>query len=172
MELSFGPNMRRLLEMDAETPQVCVIAGPGDALIWEVRSVAAPSSIRLEVVGRGSDIEAAAAALMPLLSLHGSTLDPTAPAGQEGAEPETVVRGSEIPSPQPSGAFETSWVEDEGGLWHRSTHAVGYVESTSPWIFTTQCGQDLETATPPALHAPATAGLCPECAAKDGVKTP
>ena len=84
----------------------------------------------------------------------------------------TVARGSDSDGSQPSGAYETSWVEDKAGLWHCSTHPVGYVESTSPWIFTTLCGQDLDTATPPALHAPETAALCPECGAGDGLATP
>ena len=84
----------------------------------------------------------------------------------------SMARGSDSDGSQPSGAYETSWVEDKAGLWHRSTHLVGYVESTSPWIFTTLCGQDLDTATPPALHAPETAALCPECGADDGPATP
>ena len=165
MELSFGPNMRRVLEMDAQEIQVCVTAGPGDTLIWEVRSAGAPAGIRLEVVGRGPDIEAAAAALLPLLSLHGSALQPTAPASRKSDEPGVVARGSDTPGSQPSGAFETSWVEDEVSLWHRSTYPVGYIESTSPWIFTTLCVQDLHSATPPAKHAPETAAVCTECGA-------
>jgi hypothetical protein len=171
MQLSFGPNMRRLLEMDAETLQVRVTAGPGDTLMWEVRSAGEPSGIRLELVGRGPDIEAAAAALLPLLSLHGSALRATASTGQR-RESRTVVRESESTSSQPAAAFETSWVEDGAGLWHRSTHPVGYVESTNPWIFTTLCGQELETPMPPPLHPPEAAELCPECAANDGVGTP
>ena len=95
--------MRRLLEMDAETLQVCVTAGPGDTLIWEVRSVGAPSGIRLEVVGRGSDIEAAAAALLPLLSLHGSGPHPTSPERQNSVDLGDVVGGVATPGSQAPG---------------------------------------------------------------------
>jgi hypothetical protein len=163
MELSFGPNMSRILDMDAKTIQIRATAGPGDTLIWEVRAADAPSGVSLELVGRGSDLEAAAAALMPLLTLHGSELQATPDAQQGSGQPQPRKVGSNGPATKPAAAFETSWVEDGVGIWHRSTHPVGYVESTSPWTFTTLCGRDLDTATPPALHAPKTGGLCAPC---------
>ena len=45
--------------------------------------------------------------------------------------------------------FEVSWVQDDQQVWHQSPHAAGYIEDTSPWIFTAACGRHIETATPP-----------------------
>ena len=78
-----GPNMRRLQEMDvARTVRACVVAGPGDLMIWEVRAEKKIDGITLEVTGRGSDLEAAAASAIQVLTQNGSVLEP-APA--EGA---------------------------------------------------------------------------------------
>ena len=66
-------------------------------------------------------------------------------------------------------SFEVSWVQDDQQVWHQSPHAAGYVESTSPWIFTTACGRHIETATPPLPFesAPASGQRCSECEASD-----
>ena len=64
-------NMRRLLDSAAgDSVGACVVAGPGDLLMWEVRLTVDANGIPLEVTGRGSDMEAAAAAAMPLLTAH------------------------------------------------------------------------------------------------------
>jgi hypothetical protein len=66
-------------------------------------------------------------------------------------------------------AIEVSWVEDDQHVWHQSPHAIGYVESTNPWIFTTACGRQVETATPPLPleSAPASDQRCSECEAPE-----
>ena len=71
--MELGPNMRRLADSAASgSLEACVLAGPGDLLVWEVRVRA--DGIPLEVTGRGTDIEAAAAAAMPLLTAHSTLL--------------------------------------------------------------------------------------------------
>jgi hypothetical protein len=75
--MQVGPNMKRLREMDvADTVAMCVMAGPGDLLVWEVRASIDSDGIPLEYVGRGSDLEAAAGAVIPLLVQDGSELQP------------------------------------------------------------------------------------------------
>ena len=63
--------------------------------------------------------------------------------------------------------FEISWVQDDKSVWHKSAHAVGYVESTNPWIFTTLCGKPLETGVPPLPSAPTEGERCGECEAEE-----
>ena len=63
--------------------------------------------------------------------------------------------------------FEISWAEDEQHVWHQARHPIGYVESTTPWTFTTVCGRELDTATPPIPAAPETSARCPACDAAD-----
>ena len=69
--MELGANMRRLFDSAAgDSVQACVVAGPGDLLVWEVRLTVDADGIPLEVTGRGTDMEAAAAAAMPLLTAH------------------------------------------------------------------------------------------------------
>lgn len=69
--MELGPNMRRLIDSTAtDAREVCVTAGPGDLLVWEVRVRVEVDGIPLEISGRGTDLEAAAAAAMPLLTTH------------------------------------------------------------------------------------------------------
>jgi hypothetical protein len=69
--MELGGNMRRLVDSTAgDSVEACVVAGPGDLLGWEVRVTVDADGIPLEVTGRGSDLEAAAAAAMPLLTAH------------------------------------------------------------------------------------------------------
>ena len=69
--MELGANMRRLFDSAVgDSVQACVVAGPGDLLVWEVRVTVDADGIPLEVTGRGSDMEAAAAAAMPLLTAH------------------------------------------------------------------------------------------------------
>ena len=69
--MEMGPNMRRILDSAAgDTVQACVVAGPADLLVWEVRVSVDADGMPLEVTGRGTDLEAAAAAVMPLLTAH------------------------------------------------------------------------------------------------------
>lgn len=71
-----GPNMRRLGEMDvADSVKASVITGPGDLMMWEVRACVDSDGMTLEVIGRGSDLEAAAASAMAVLTQNGSTLE-------------------------------------------------------------------------------------------------
>lgn len=78
--------MRRLREMDvAESVKACVIAGPGDLMAWEVSASVDSDGMILDVVGRGSDLEAAAASVMAILTENGSTLE----ASLEGATAPT-----------------------------------------------------------------------------------
>ncbi len=75
--MQLGPNMKRLREMDvADTVKACVTAGPADSLIWEVSACLDVDGMQLEVVGRDSDLEAAAASAMSVLSNEGSRLQP------------------------------------------------------------------------------------------------
>jgi hypothetical protein len=69
--MDLGANMRRLFDSAAgDSVEACVVAGPGDLLVWEVRITVDADGVPLEVTGRGSDMEAAAAAAMPLLTAH------------------------------------------------------------------------------------------------------
>ncbi len=73
--MQLGPNMKRLREMDvADSVKACVIAGPGDLMTWEVTACVESGGMTLEVIGRGSDLEAAAASAMAVLTENGSTL--------------------------------------------------------------------------------------------------
>lgn len=73
--MQLGPNMKRLMEMDiAGSVKACVVAGPADLRNWEVSASMDHDGITLEVIGRGSDLEAAAACAMVALTEHGSTL--------------------------------------------------------------------------------------------------
>jgi hypothetical protein len=67
--MNTGPNMARLRDSSAGASLVtCVLAGPGDLLVWEVRVTVDIDGLPLEVSGRGTDLEAAAAAAMPILT--------------------------------------------------------------------------------------------------------
>ena len=73
--MELGPNMRRLVDSDAsESLATCVVAGPGDLLVWEVRITVETDGIPLEVTGRGTDLESAAAAVMPLVTAHSPSI--------------------------------------------------------------------------------------------------
>lgn len=73
--MQLGPNMKRLREMDVgESVKPCVIAGPGDLMTWEVSACADSHGVTLEVIGRGSDMEAAAASVIAVLTENGSTI--------------------------------------------------------------------------------------------------
>jgi hypothetical protein len=75
MSLQVGPNMRRLREMDvADSVSARVIAGPGDLMTWEVSASVDSDGMALEVIGRGTDLEAAVACAMAVLTENGSTL--------------------------------------------------------------------------------------------------
>lgn len=77
--MQLGPNMKRLREMDvADTVKACVTAGPGDLVGWEVSACLDVDGMELEVIGRGPDLEIAAASAMSALTENGATLE-TAP---------------------------------------------------------------------------------------------
>jgi hypothetical protein len=67
--------MKRLRELDvADSVKACVIAGPGDLMAWEVSACMDTEGLTVDVIGRGSDLEAAAASVMAILTENGSTL--------------------------------------------------------------------------------------------------
>ena len=67
--LTLGPNMRKLGEMEwAESVAGCVVAGPGDLLVWEVHADVTIDGLSVQVVGRGSDVESSAAALLAAMA--------------------------------------------------------------------------------------------------------
>ena len=64
-----GSNIKRLRDSAAgESIATCVIAGPGDLVVWEVRVTVDVDGQPLEVTGRGTDLEIAASASMPILT--------------------------------------------------------------------------------------------------------
>ena len=74
--MQLGPNMKRLREMDvADTVKACVTAGPGDLMRWEVSACLDVDGIELEVIGRGPDLELAAASAISVLSENGAALE-------------------------------------------------------------------------------------------------
>lgn len=85
--MQLGPNMKRLREMDvADSLKACVIVGPGDLMIWEVTACVDTDGMNLEVIGRASDLEAAAGSAMSVLTQNGAALE--APEGPSAVPPE------------------------------------------------------------------------------------
>lgn len=75
--MQLGPNMRRLREMDvADTVKACVTTGPGDLMRWEVSACVDVEGMELEVIGRGPDLELAAASAISVLTEQGAALQP------------------------------------------------------------------------------------------------
>jgi hypothetical protein len=73
--MELGPNMKRLREMDvADTLRTCVVAGPGDLMSWDVSATIDRDGLKVDVIGRGSDLEAAAALAIAVLSRNGAAL--------------------------------------------------------------------------------------------------
>lgn len=74
--MELGPNMKRLREMDvADTLKVCVTTGPGDLISWDVSACLAIDGLELEVIGRGPNLELAAASAMSMLAENGAALE-------------------------------------------------------------------------------------------------
>ena len=70
--------MKRLRDMDvADSLKVSVIAGPADLKTWEVSACVDTDGMTLYVTGRGTDLEAAAASAMAVLTMNGSILEAT-----------------------------------------------------------------------------------------------
>jgi hypothetical protein len=73
--------MKRLRDMDvADSVKACVITGPGDLMVWEVSACIDSDGMNVEVIGRASDLEAAAAAAIAVLTQNGSALAPASAA--------------------------------------------------------------------------------------------
>jgi hypothetical protein len=73
--MELGPNMKRLREMEvADTLRACVVAGPGDLMSWDVSATIDRDGLKVDVIGRGSDLEAAAALAIAVLSRNGAAL--------------------------------------------------------------------------------------------------
>ena len=69
--------MKRLREMDvADTVKACVTTGPGDLIRWEVSACLDVDGMELEVIGRGPDLELAAASAISALRENGAALEP------------------------------------------------------------------------------------------------
>jgi hypothetical protein len=60
----------------SDSVKACVTAGPGDLMAWEVSACLDIDGMRLEVIGRGPDLELAAATAMAVLTESGATLNP------------------------------------------------------------------------------------------------
>lgn len=79
--------MKRLRELDVgDSVKACVIAGPADLLAWEVSASMESDGVTVDVVGRGSDLEAAAASAMAILTRNGSTLNGSANRGSASTD--------------------------------------------------------------------------------------
>jgi hypothetical protein len=73
--MEIGPNMKRLREMDvADTLRACVVAGPGDLMTWDVNTTIDRDGVKVDVIGRGTDLEAAASQAIAVLSRSGVPL--------------------------------------------------------------------------------------------------
>ena len=73
--MDIGPNVKRLREMDvAGSLRACVVAGPGDLMTWDVTVTIDQAGLKVDVIGRGSDIEAAASEAIAVLSRDGVAL--------------------------------------------------------------------------------------------------
>jgi hypothetical protein len=73
--MEIGPNMKRLREMDvADTLRACVVAGPGDLMTWDVNTTIDREGVKVDVIGRGTDLEAAASQAIAVLSRSGVPL--------------------------------------------------------------------------------------------------
>ena len=85
--------MKRLRELDVgDSVKACVIAGPGDLMAWEVSASMETDGMTLDVVGRGSDLEAAAASAMAVLTENGSTLTGSADGETALADGDSTVQ--------------------------------------------------------------------------------
>lgn len=74
--MQLGPNLKRLRETDvADTVKACVTSGPGDLMSSEVSASLDVDGMQLEVIGRGPDLELAAANAMWVLNQNGAALD-------------------------------------------------------------------------------------------------
>ena len=74
--MELGPNLKRLREMDvADSVRACVTTGPGDLMMWEVSACLDVDGMELEVIGRGPNVELAAASAMSVLAENGAALE-------------------------------------------------------------------------------------------------
>lgn len=80
--MQLGPNMKHLLEIEAATSvKACVIAGPGDLVVWEASACVDSDGVPVELIGRGYDLDGAAASVLALLSADRSPLAARTPDG-------------------------------------------------------------------------------------------
>lgn len=85
-----GPNMRRVRDTDGiRHVRAGIIAGPGDTELWELcATLDDGGDLPLEITGRGSDLEAAAASILATLAMH-------FPAGQAAPSITADERGAD-----------------------------------------------------------------------------
>ncbi len=64
-------NMRRLIDLSGlDEVSAGVVSGPGDLETWEVCASVRDAPVPVQVVGRGSDVDAAASCLLAALAHH------------------------------------------------------------------------------------------------------
>ena len=69
--MDIGPNMTRLRDSEVGSSlRARLRAGPADRLVWEVRVACEFDGLPVEVIGRGTDEEAAAAEAIRQLTQH------------------------------------------------------------------------------------------------------
>jgi hypothetical protein len=69
--MDFGPNLMRLRDSDVgPSLRARIVAGPADNLVWEVRVECDSDGLPVEVIGIGTDQEAAAAEAIRQLTEH------------------------------------------------------------------------------------------------------
>lgn len=72
--MDIGQNMARLRDSEVGgSLRACVLAGPADLLVWEIRVTCDADWLPVEVVGRGPDLELAAAEALRQLTTHSLT---------------------------------------------------------------------------------------------------
>ena len=99
--MQLGPNMKRLRELDvADTVRACVKSGPGDLMKWEVSACLEVDGMQVEVIGRGPDLEIAAASAMSVLSDNGAGLGSTAGGDPLPLAGDAAVEVDAIEAPQ------------------------------------------------------------------------
>jgi hypothetical protein len=101
--------MKRLREMDvADSVRACVIAGPADLMTWEASARVDSDGMTLDVIGRGSDLEAAAASAMAVLTENGSTLG----AALDATTATPLDEDAALLSPRPAEVEDTDPIQE------------------------------------------------------------
>ena len=90
--MELGPNLKRLRETDvADTVKACVTSGPGDLMSSEVSASLEIDGMQLEIIGRGPDLELAAASAMWVLGQNGAVLEAESDGGPSSGDADADV---------------------------------------------------------------------------------